>query len=81
MSDVIAPQYRSAFVPHDLSEPLKGAASGPLAGLTAAVKDMYDIEGYVAGCGNPTWLETHAPATQNAGAVQRLLDAGASVAG
>ena len=81
MSDVIAPQYRSAFVPHDLSEPLKGAASGPLAGLTAAVKDMYDIEGYVAGCGNPTWLETHAPAARNAGAVRRLLDAGATVAG
>ena len=33
------------FVPHDLKAPLKGAASGPLAGLTAAVKDMYDIAG------------------------------------
>jgi amidase len=74
-------QYRSAFVPHDLTAPLAGAASGPLAGLTAAVKDMVDIPGYTAGCGNPTWLENHAPATAMAGAVQRLLDAGATVIG
>jgi amidase len=81
MSDVIAPQYRSAFVPHDLTAPLAGAGGGPLAGLTAAIKDMYDVEGYTAGCGNPTWLETHAPATKTAGCVQRLLDAGATVIG
>jgi amidase len=78
---LIAPQYRSAFVPHDLAEPLRGAASGPLAGLTAAVKDMYDIAGLTAGCGNPTWLETHKPAEKTAGAVQTLLDAGATIVG
>ena len=78
---LISPLYRSAFVPHDLAEPIAGAASGPLAGLTAAVKDMYDIAGYTAGCGNPTWLETHKPATKNAGCVQRLLDAGATIVG
>ena len=44
------------FVPHDLKAPLKGAASGPLAGLTAAVKDMYDIAGERTGGGNPDWL-------------------------
>ncbi len=81
MSDVIAPQYRSAFVPHDLTAPLQGADSGPLAGLTAAIKDMYDVAGLTAGCGNPTWLETHAPAAKTAGCVQRLLDAGATVIG
>jgi amidase len=79
--DVIAPLYRSAFVPHDLPAPLKGAASGPLAGLTAAIKDMYDVAGLTAGCGNPAWLETHAPASKTAGAVRRLLDAGATVIG
>jgi amidase len=78
---LISPLYRSAFVPHDLTEPIAGAATGPLAGLTAAVKDMYDIAGYTAGCGNPTWLETHAPAKKNAGCVQALLDAGATVIG
>ncbi|MGE0563970.1 MAG: amidase [Pseudolabrys sp.] len=73
--------YRSAFVPHDIDAPIYGAAAGPLAGLTAAVKDMYDIAGYVAGCGNPTWLATHQPATKHAGAVQALLDNGAAIVG
>ena len=36
--------FRSAFVPHDLKNPRRGG-EGPLAGLTAAVKDMYDIAG------------------------------------
>lgn len=73
--------YRSAFVPHDIAAPIRGAAAGPLAGLTAAVKDMYDIAGYVAGCGNPTWLAVHQPAAANAGMVQAILDAGATVIG
>jgi amidase len=81
MPEVISPLYRSAFVPHDLAAPLKGAASGPLAGLSAAIKDMYDVAGLTAGCGNPTWLETHRPAETTAGAVQRLLDAGATITG
>ena len=78
---LISPLYRSAFVPHDLAEPIAGAASGPLAGLTAAVKDMYDIAGYRVSSGNPTFLETTPPATKTAGAVQRILDAGATVIG
>jgi amidase len=73
--------YRSAFVPHDIETPIYGAVSGPLAGLTAAVKDMFDMTGHVAGCGNPTWLATHQPATRNAGAVQAILDAGAAIIG
>jgi amidase len=84
MSDdaaLISPIYRSAFVPHDLTAPIAGAPSGPLVGLTAAVKDMYDIAGHTAGCGNPTWLETHPPAQTIAGAVQHILDAGATVIG
>ena len=76
-----SPLYRSAFVPHDLSEPVKGADSGPLAGLTAAVKDMYDIASYRTGNGNPTWLETHPAAVKNAGTVQKILDAGATIIG
>jgi amidase len=72
---------RSAFVPHDLTAPVKGAADGPLAGLTAAVKDMYDIAGTRTGNGNPTWLETHEPAAAHAAAVARILDAGATIVG
>ena len=53
-------RFRSAFVPHDLPEPLAGMAQGPLAGLTAAVKDMYDIAGMGTGGGNPDWLALHA---------------------
>jgi amidase len=73
--------YRSAFVPHDIAAPIKGAAHGPLAGLTAVVKDMYDIAGYVAGCGNPDWLATHQPAVKTCPAVTKLLDAGATITG
>jgi len=76
-----AQSYRSAFVPHDLKAPLKGAATGPLAGLTAVVKDMYDIAGERTGCGNPEWLATHAPATRNCPPIQKLLDAGATITG
>src|SRR6185369_16173489 len=76
-----SPVRRSAFVPHDLKAPLKGAASGPLAGLTAVVKDMYEIAGERMSCGNPTWLEVHQPATQHCPPVQKLLDAGATIIG
>lgn len=71
----------SAFVPHDIARPIAGAAAGPLAGLTFAVKDMYDIAGERTGGGSPRWLETHPPAEKNALAVQRLLSAGATLIG
>ncbi len=71
----------SAFVPHDLKAPLRGASTGPLAGLTAAVKDMYDIQGERTGGGSPDWLATHEPAKAHAGAVAKLLAAGADIIG
>lgn len=74
-------RFRTAFVPHDISAPIAGAAGGPLAGLTAVVKDMYDIAGYRTGGGSPEWLEAHPPAAANAGAVQKILDAGATIVG
>jgi len=73
--------YRSCFVPHDLAAPLKEAASGPLAGLSAVVKDMYDIAGERTGCGSPEWLATHPPAVRNCPPVQKILDAGATIIG
>src|SRR6185295_7409270 len=60
---------------------VRGAASGPLAGLTCAVKDIYDIAGAKTGFGNPDWLRTHEPAARTAPAVQLLLDASAHVVG
>ena len=60
---------------------LPGLAEGPLTGLTFAAKDVFDIAGSRTGFGNPSWLESHPPATATAPAVQRLLDAGAEMVG
>jgi len=60
---------------------LAGAASGPLDGLDFGAKDVFDIAGHKSGCGNPDWLASHPPAEATASAVQRLLDAGADLAG
>ena len=73
--------YRSCFVPHDIKAPIKGAASGPLAGLSAVVKDMYDIAGERTGCGSPDWLATQAPTAHHCPPVQKILDAGATITG
>ena len=45
--------------------------SGPLDGLSFAVRDLIDIGGCTTGCGNPSWRYTHPPATVNA--VKRSL--------
>jgi amidase len=60
---------------------LDGAASGPLSGLSFAVKDVFHIAGQRTGFGSPEWLASHEPATETALAVTRLLDAGARMAG
>lgn len=60
---------------------LDGAPVGPLKGVTFAVKDVFDIAGHRTGNGNPTWLDTHPPATHTASAVTHLLDAGATMLG
>lgn len=69
-----------AFCTHDRVQ-IAGAAGGVLAGLSFAAKDIYDVAGHIACCGNPDWLATHAPAAKTAPAIQRLLDAGASLVG
>jgi len=71
----------SAFVPHDLTAPLSGAGAGPLAGLSAAIKDLYDVAGYRTGGGSPDWLDAQAAATSTAAAVVRILEAGATIIG
>ncbi len=55
--------------------------TGPLDGLSFAVKDLIDIGGHKTGRGNPTWLDTHPPATMNAVCVEQLLNAGARCVG
>lgn len=60
---------------------IEGAASGPLAGLTVAIKDIYDIEGRVTGCGSPDWARTHSPAEAHAAPVAAVLAAGGKIVG
>ena len=60
---------------------LEGSDSGPLAGLTFAAKDVFDIAGVRTGFGSPTWLNTHPPAETTAPVVLQLLDAGADMVG
>jgi amidase len=71
----------SFFVPHNIKAPIRGAATGPLAGLTAVVKDMYDIAGERTGGGNPEWLAAQKPAARHADAVEKVLAAGATITG
>jgi len=70
----------NAFVP-DSNVFIKGAPTGPLAGLTFAAKDIYDVAGFVTGGGNPDWARSHEPATTHAPVVQALLEAGATLIG
>ena len=65
--------YRDKSVPH--------AADGPLAGLSFAVKDIFDVVGYPTGCGNPVKRMESPPAKANAPAVAKLLAAGARFVG
>jgi amidase len=69
-----------AFVP-GVDVHLPGRPGGPLDGLTFAAKDLFDVEGFVTGCGNPDWAATHTAAERSAAAVEILLNAGASLVG
>ena len=72
----------NAFVDYP-DVPVANALDGPLAGLTFAVKDIFDVAGYPTGCGNPEKRaeSTAQPPTVHAPAVARLLDAGARFVG
>jgi amidase len=70
----------SPFVP---GPPLRiaGASHGPLAGLTFAAKDLFDVAGHPTGGGTPDWARDHPIPTRHAWAVQHLLEAGATLIG
>jgi amidase len=69
-----------AFLPYPAA-PLEHAAAGPLADLSFAVKDLFDVAGYPTGGGNPLLLALSGIKTATAPTVQRLLDAGARFVG
>ena len=48
----------SPFVPGPVLR-IAGAPDGPLAGLTFAAKDLFDVAGHPTGGGNPDWARAH----------------------
>src|SRR5512145_1218754 len=70
----------SPFVPGPAVR-IAGAPAGPLAGLTFAAKDLFDVAGHPTGGGNPDWPRDRPVPTRHAWAVQTLLDAGATLIG
>jgi amidase len=69
-----------AFMPYP-AVPVPQAEGGPLAGLTVAVKDLFDVAGYPTSAGSPHHLACSGIKTATAPIVQRLLDAGARFVG
>src|SRR5204863_5267014 len=70
----------NAFVPGPRVH-IEGRPGGPLSGLTFAAKDLFDVAGFPTGGGNPDWARSNPVPTRHAWAVQRLLDAGATLIG
>lgn len=70
---------RSAYVPHGVTAHIRGSGSGRLAGLTAVVKDVFDIVGERTGAGSPEWLAGAEVSGTTAPAVRQLIDAGATI--
>ncbi|CAN1266814.1 Translocon at the outer membrane of chloroplasts 64 [Linum perenne] len=62
-------------------QPSPPKARHPLTGLTFAVSDVFDIEGFVTGCGHPDWARTHGSATQTAAVISKLVEGGATCVG
>jgi amidase len=69
-----------AFVPYPAA-PVPSAATGPLAGLDFAAKDLFDVAGYPTGGGSPFVLAMSGIKQRTAPTVQKLLDAGARFVG
>lgn len=57
------------------------SGDGPLRDLSFAAKDLFDVAGAPTGASNPDWGRTHPIPTEHAWMVQKLLDAGAALAG
>ena len=69
-----------AFMPYPTA-PVPNAPTGPLAGLSFGVKDLYHVKGYPTSGGQPFMLALSGIQPRTAPVVQQLLDAGARFAG
>jgi amidase len=70
----------NAFVEHGRIE-AQTTTEGPLAGLTFAVKDFFDVAGVPTGAGSPEWLATHPVPTASTPIYDRLLAGGGKMVG
>lgn len=69
-----------AFMPYPTA-PVPNAPTGPLAGLSFGVKDLYHVKGYPTSGGQPFMLALSGIQQRTAPVVQTLLDAGARFVG
>jgi amidase len=69
-----------AFMPYPEAA-VPNAGTGPLSGLSFAVKDLFNVAGYPTSSGSPHMLALSGIKTRTAPSVQRLLDAGARFVG
>jgi len=60
---------------------LSATTSGKLDQLTFVFKDLFDVQGYITGAGNPAWLSSHPQALQTSPIINTLLANGAECVG
>ncbi|CAH9145168.1 unnamed protein product [Cuscuta epithymum] len=78
--EMVSDDYGS-FIDKFTLQPFFSSPQLPLHGLTFSLKDIFDVEGYVTGFGNPDWARTHSAATSTSPVVLDLLRAGATAVG
>uniref|UniRef100_A0A5B7B3V0 Amidase domain-containing protein n=1 Tax=Davidia involucrata TaxID=16924 RepID=A0A5B7B3V0_DAVIN len=62
-------------------QPAPPKAPHPLTGLSFAVSDIFDIDGFVTGFGNLDWARTHESASRTSPVVSALIEGGATCVG
>ncbi|KAM7477989.1 hypothetical protein LguiA_026202 [Lonicera macranthoides] len=71
-----------AFMEKFTLQPLPSTTENlSLKNRTFTIKDIFDVDGYVTGFGNPDWARTHSAATSTAPSVLALLAEGATCVG
>lgn len=71
----------NAFLDYPSDIEVRSSDSGPLAGLTLGVKDIFDVKGLPTGGGNPDREQEYPSAEATATPIARLLEAGAQFLG